>query len=68
MKVKGLTEGSLAPVSCLDYEENDCERQSSCATLILWTRLNDAIKSVVDKYTLEDLMEWQQDISSDYVI
>ena len=32
------------------------------------TELNDAIKSVVDRYTLKDLMEWQQDISSDYVI
>ena len=61
-------EGSLAPVSCLEDEVNTCERQSECVTLRIWKELNDAIKSVVDKYTLEDLMEWQQDISSDYVI
>ena len=47
---------------------NTCERQSECVTLRIWKELNDAIKSVVDRYTLEDLMEWQQDISSDYVI
>ena len=63
-----LTEGSLAPVSCLDYEENDFERQSSCATLILWTRLNDAIKSVVDNVTLADLVEWQCSAGDNYSI
>ena len=61
-------EGSLAPVSCLEYEENTCERQSECVSLRIWKELDEAIKSVVDKYTLADLMEWQQDINSDYVI
>lgn len=63
-----LTEGSLAPVSCLEYEENDCPRQESCATLKLWVMLNDAVKDVVDKVTLEDLMEWQLASESNYVI
>ena len=39
-----LTEGSLAPVACLDYEPNDCERRNECVTLILWEKLNDAIR------------------------
>ena len=47
-------EGSLAPVSCLEDEVNTCERQSECVTLRIWKELNDAIKSVVDRYTLED--------------
>ena len=34
-----LTEGSLAPVACLDGDENDCERQESCVTLILWKKI-----------------------------
>ena len=51
-----LTEGSLAPVACLDYEPNDCERRNECVTLILWEKLNDAIKSVVDNITLQDLV------------
>lgn len=55
-----LTEGSLAPVSCLEFEENDCPRQDQCATLELWKRLDQAIKDVVDSVTLEDLVEWQK--------
>lgn len=54
-----LTEGSLAPVSCLEFDRNDCERQGDCVTLELWTKLNEAIKGVVDTYTLEDLVNWQ---------
>ena len=39
-----------------------------CATLKLWKMLDESIKSVVDKVTLEDLLEWQEDVGSDYVI
>ncbi|MBQ1687676.1 MAG: Rrf2 family transcriptional regulator [Lachnospiraceae bacterium] len=54
-----LTEGSLAPVACLDTDINDCERQNECATLELWKRMDEAIKSVVDHITLADLVQWQ---------
>lgn len=63
-----LTEGSMAPVSCLEYEENDCERQNECATLLLWKKLDDAIKGVIDQVTLADLVEWQLELSDYYVI
>ena len=63
-----LAEGSLAPVSCLDYEESDCPRQDACATLELWKRLDTAIKGVVDSVTLEDLVNWQSEKKSDYII
>ncbi len=63
-----LTEGSLAPVACLDNEVNDCARQSSCVTLRLWKMLDDAISGVVDKVTLADLAEWQEQLTDNYVI
>lgn len=63
-----LTEGSLAPVSCLEEEVNDCPRQDGCATLRLWQMLDNAISDVVDKVTLADLVEWQNQISDNYVI
>ncbi|MDD6797275.1 MAG: Rrf2 family transcriptional regulator [Clostridia bacterium] len=63
-----LTEGSLAPVSCLDDEVNECERQNECATLLLWQKLNDAIKGVVDGITLADLVAWQMQKTDNYVI
>lgn len=55
-----LTEGSLAPVSCLENEVNDCERQDNCVTLRVWKELDEAIKGVVDHITLADLVEWSQ--------
>ena len=63
-----LTEGSLAPVACLEDEVNSCPRQESCATLRLWQMLDKAIGDVVDGVTLEDLVEWQYQISDNYVI
>ncbi|MBD5465047.1 MAG: Rrf2 family transcriptional regulator [Lachnospiraceae bacterium] len=63
-----LTEGSLAPVSCLEDEPNECPRQEQCATLFLWQKLNDAISGVVDTITLADLVEWQQEKADFYVI
>ncbi|MDD5948977.1 MAG: Rrf2 family transcriptional regulator [Lachnospiraceae bacterium] len=63
-----LTEGSLAPVSCLEFEENDCPRKEACATLRLWKKIDDAVNGVVDNVTLEDLMEWQEGKADDYVI
>lgn len=63
-----LTEGSLAPVACLDDNVNTCERRNECATLMVWEKLYDAINGVVDSITLEDLVEYQKSLASDYVI
>lgn len=54
------TEGSLAPVSCLDDDVNQCERAHQCATLNVWTQLKEAIDTVVDSVTLADLIEEQR--------
>lgn len=51
-----LTEGSLAPVQCLEVEHNDCPRADSCVTLGVWEKLYNAINSVVDTITLQDLV------------
>lgn len=63
-----LTEGSLAPVACLDGDVNTCERQENCVTLRLWKMLNQAVSDVVDQVTLADLVEWHEQKSVDYVI
>ena len=51
-----LTEGDLAPVACLEAEENTCERQGICPTLGFWTGLYAAINDYVDRFTLADLV------------
>ena len=63
-----VTEGSLACVECLSTEENQCGKAASCVTLRLWKELDDAVSSVVDKYTLEDLIEWTLAEAGNYVI
>lgn len=56
-----LTEGSLAPVSCLEDDINQCSRADKCATLTVWKQLNDAINQVVDNVTLADLLKEQKE-------
>ncbi|MGN0601104.1 MAG: RrF2 family transcriptional regulator [Oscillospiraceae bacterium] len=63
-----LTEGSLAPVACLESNVNTCERSGSCATLMVWEKLYDAINGVVDSITLEDLVAYEKQIVGDYMI
>ena len=63
-----ITEGSLAPVDCRIGDEAPCARQMECVTLRLWRELDEAISGVVDKYTLEDLVQWQKSMKDNYVI
>lgn len=63
-----VTEGSLAPVDCLEGDEVSCDRAENCVTLRLWRELREAIHGVVDKYTLQDLIDWTDEMGSNYVI
>ena len=51
-----VTEGSLAPVACLETEENACERCGTCPTLDFWTGLYAVVNDYVDRFTLADLV------------
>lgn len=51
-----LTEGSLAPVSCLDCKPNPCARAGGCKTLPLWEKLDGMINGYLDSVTLQDLL------------
>jgi len=52
-----LTEGSLAPVACLEAGSEQCNRSDACETLEVWQELYDAINRVVDGITIADLVE-----------
>lgn len=52
-----LTEGTLAPVACLEKNAEDCPRKAGCRTLPLWTKLDDLIESYLDSVTIADLMK-----------
>lgn len=55
-----LTEGSLAPVPCVEEDSSCCERGDGCAAIEVWKRLNAAVNDVVESVTLADLMEIQK--------
>ena len=55
-----ITEGSLAPIACLEDEKNLCERASSCKTLPMWEGLNRVISEYLDNFTLQDMMDHEQ--------
>ena len=52
-----LTEGDLAPVSCLGAEAAVCDRSGDCRTLPLWSGLNNVVNEYLDSVTIADLMQ-----------
>lgn len=52
-----LTEGSLAPVSCLEEGATPCEKRGACRTLPMWTKLYEMIGSYLDSVRLSDLLK-----------
>lgn len=52
-----LTEGTLAPVSCLDGNPNQCRRAANCRTLPMWENLYTIIKNYLDSVSVADLAD-----------
>lgn len=64
-----ITEGSLAPVACLDQEPNECLRCNECLTLDVWKGLGEVIDGYLDGITLQDILDKQRDrYANDYCI
>ena len=57
-----LAEGSIAPVACVDESAEQCEKKGVCVSAMLWEKMNVAVNQVVDNTTLQDLVDWQQNI------
>lgn len=51
-----LTEGSLAPVTCLMPDAEECPRKNQCVTLPLWQKYDTLIHDFFYNLTLEDLI------------
>ena len=52
-----LTEGCMAPVTCIENGEPICERAGECITLPLWRGLDKVIDEYLENITLADLLE-----------
>ena len=55
-EVLRLTEGSLAPVSCLHEGSAPCARCNPCPTLPVWEKLEQLVNDYLDSVTLADLL------------
>lgn len=51
-----LTEGDLAPVSCMECADGGCDRADGCKTRPLWTELTRVVNNYLDSVTLADLL------------
>lgn len=51
------TEGTLAPVPCLEYATNDCELAKVCPSLKVWSSLNSMVNNFVNNLTLEMIVD-----------
>ena len=51
-------EGSIAPVECVD-DYGVCSRADLCVTRDIWVAMKEAINSILESTTLQDLVERQ---------
>ncbi|MBE6631629.1 MAG: RrF2 family transcriptional regulator [Ruminococcaceae bacterium] len=51
-----LTEGDLAPVSCLECGAEPCERRAECRTYPMWIKLQNMINDYFDSISIADLL------------
>ena len=63
-----ITEGSIAPVSCLDSEINLCERKNFCQTLYVWEGLYKVVNEYLDGITVQDIVDKIGNTTADYII
>lgn len=54
-----VTEGSIAPVACV--EDGNCDKAENCIAWSVWNEVYEAVNNVVDNITLEDLVNRQKD-------
>lgn len=52
-----LTEGTLAPVACLESGSPKCEKEKNCRTVSMWRKLDELIETYLDSVTIADLMK-----------
>ena len=63
-----LSEGSLAPVACLDGGANSCPRAGKCQTLPMWEKLDDLINGYLDSVSLADLLHTSLENKNEFCI
>lgn len=58
-----VTEGSFAPVACLERTPNQCDRVAYCKTIKMWEGLQKLISDYFENISIQDLLD--SDLSAD---
>ncbi len=62
------TEGSMAPVSCLENQQELCDRSDICMALTIWKGLEEVINEYLDGITLQNILDNNNALQQDYII
>lgn len=64
-----VTEGNLAPITCLEAEENLCPRAEGCKAVKFWQGLYNTVNKYLDSTTLLDLTEikWSDTDAGEFI-
>jgi Rrf2 family protein len=66
-EVMRFIEGSFAPVGCVNEDQTDsCPLQGRCVFLPLWGRAQDALASVYDGTSFQDLIDQESQLAENY--
>lgn len=57
LEVLELTEGTVAPVHCLEKCDNECPKKATCRTVGMWTEVGTLISEYFGSKTIRDLMK-----------
>ncbi len=70
LQVVEALEGTIVPVHCIETQDSNCSRSGVCTTQPIWHELYQAMREVLNKYTLEDLLTKEKEAEGivDYVI
>ena len=51
-------EGNLS-IDCVVTDGASCDRSADCKAHMLWKKIDDAVSDIVDRVTLQDMVEWE---------
>lgn len=59
-EILSITEGTLAPVACLEKGAEPCAKAAACRTLPMWKKLDSLVSGYLSTVSIADLMKSEE--------